>query len=255
MTTEESLLTNNKIQLLEPFTTTKAHHMMKCLTCEHEWSATPISKKQTFKKNGVSGCPQCKRLRDEQEYVVTRLANLQYLSELGIIPLDGWDGRRSVNNKPISVKVKNIKCGHEFTSTSANLLSRNVLCSVCGKGQRSAQLTQTSLDRSAEWQLTAPEWLVYRAKVDSLTRTAYTQHKSTINPHNHPRGLAGTAGAYQLDHIVPVRYGFENDIPAELIAHYTNLQMLHWRENVSEGANLKEGISIPEVLHKYIVVV
>jgi len=252
MNTEQSLLSNNKIMLLEPFTTAKAHHLMKCLMCQYEWTATPLSKKQTFKKYGVSGCPECKKLNNERKYAKSRVANLEYLLKLGIVPIDDWDGRRSFNNKPISVHVKNIHCGHEFECTSANLLSRGITCAVCGKATRASQLTQTSLDRSAIWQETAPEWLAYKARVVNLTRVTYHQHKHTINPDNLPRGIAGTDGAYQLDHIVPIRWCFEHSVPEELAAHHTNLQIIPWLENVSEGGSLKVGVDVPSVLNAFL---
>jgi 5-methylcytosine-specific restriction endonuclease McrA len=45
------------------------------------------------------------------------------------------------------------------------------------------------------------------------------------------RGLCGVDGAYQLDHIIPIQYGFENSIPPEIIGHIDNLQFIPWEEN------------------------
>ena len=50
------------------------------------------------------------------------------------------------------------------------------------------------------------------------------------------RGKSGIDGAHQLDHIIPIKYGFENNIPAEEIAHISNLRMITWEENISKGS-------------------
>ena len=50
------------------------------------------------------------------------------------------------------------------------------------------------------------------------------------------RGKSGIDGAYQIDHIIPIKYGFENGVSAEEIAHINNLRMLTWEENISKGS-------------------
>lgn len=91
------------------------------------------------------------------------------------------------------------------------------------------------LDRLSEWQQ-------YNKEVRNATERVYRAHKQEINPNNYPRSssengmaLSGILDVYQLDHIVSVHYGFQNNIPAELIASKENLQMLPWRENNSKG--------------------
>lgn len=52
------------IELLEEFKGSKKHHHMRCMACDHEWIATPISKlHRSYKIFGVSGCPRCKQTR------------------------------------------------------------------------------------------------------------------------------------------------------------------------------------------------
>lgn len=80
----------------------------------------------------------------------------------------------------------------------------------------------------------------YSRVVRTLTETTYNNNKHIINPKNLPRVPAGVGkqrGGYQLDHIISVKRGFLNNIPPEIIAHVDNLQMLHWRENMSKGWN------------------
>lgn len=45
------------------------------------------------------------------------------------------------------------------------------------------------------------------------------------------RGRCGVEGAYQLDHIKSVNWGWENSIPAKEIADWENLRMIPWKEN------------------------
>ena len=72
-------------------------------------------------------------------------------------------------------------------------------------------------------------WQLYRNDARNLTAKNYRKYKKTINPMNLPRGRG--EGKYHLDHIIPVLYGFLNDIPVEQIASVDNLQMLTDEEN------------------------
>jgi hypothetical protein len=45
------------------------------------------------------------------------------------------------------------------------------------------------------------------------------------------RGRCGVEGAYQLDHIKSINWGWENNIPAQTITELGNLRMIPWKEN------------------------
>ncbi len=94
---------------------------------------------------------------------------------------------------------------------------------------------QTEEYRNTLKKESTPEYRRYSNRVHVLTRKIYEEHHTEINPNNYPRGLAGQAGIYHLDHIVSIRYGFDNNIPPEEIAVKENLQMLPWKENISKG--------------------
>ena len=47
------------------------------------------------------------------------------------------------------------------------------------------------------------------------------------------QGRCGVKGAYQIDHIISVQYGFLNGIPPEKIADSKNLQFITWEENLA----------------------
>jgi hypothetical protein len=159
-------------------------------------------------------------------YQQSRQNNIRKLEERGLEILSEWDGTtgRGRRSDPIPVTVKNTLCGHTF--------NRNIHCAVCGKLERTGNINAWSELNSARWRQTASEWKKYRSEVTKLTRLTYKEHKASINPHNLPFGRAGTDGAYHLDHIVSVRYGFDNGIPPEQLAAVSNLQVIPWLDNV-----------------------
>tara|TARA_B110000093_G_C12929095_1_gene392652 strand:+ start:762 stop:1388 length:627 start_codon:yes stop_codon:yes gene_type:complete len=75
----------------------------------------------------------------------------------------------------------------------------------------------------------------YVGKVHRLSDKVYKQNIDIINPHGHTRTLAGVEGGWQLDHIIEVRFGFDNNIPAEVLAEVNNLRMLPWKENLERN--------------------
>jgi hypothetical protein len=80
-----------------------------------------------------------------------------------------------------------------------------------------------------------PDYTRYKNLVHRLSEKEYQQHIDTINPLGYTRTLCGVDGGYQLDHIVTVRFGFDNNIPAEVLAEKNNLRMLPWKENLSRN--------------------
>lgn len=243
----KSLEQNNKIKLLEPLKNVKQHHKMQCLVCKHEWSATPLSKQQTFKKYGVGGCPVCNKQRKHTTYDISRQKTLERLKVRGIVVLTDWYDGRHTSEK---IKVTNTRCGHTFWISANNLIQAEVDCSVCGPQKRIAPLTAWSKENSRKWKETASEWQLYKAEVTSQTEQTYKKYKKYINPENLPRGKAGVDGAYHLDHIVPKRFCFENDVPVSACSDKSNLQMIGWRENVGSRNHIKG--TIPPLFFQYI---
>ncbi len=88
-----------------------------------------------------------------------------------------------------------------------------------------------------ESQLTA--WQLYSKTVRNLTEQVYREYKHVINPQGLQRGLYH----YDLDHIVPIFFGFQNNIPEELMASIDNLQMLEMTINRSKGKKYDPTIS------------
>lgn len=72
----------------------------------------------------------------------------------------------------------------------------------------------------------------YRNRIAVRTRKVYEQFKHEINPMNLLLGKCGIDGAYQIDHIISVRQGFDQGISVEMISAKENLQILPWLDNV-----------------------
>lgn len=236
------------IELLEEFKGSKKHHHMKCMTCDHEWVATPTSKlNRSFKIFGVSGCPECKRNRlffEKQQHCI------QLIKDKGFEILSHYDGKQTTTKK---IRVKRIQCKHEFDVAPGNIIHRNVQCPTCATQYRTNILNHYVELKHDYWVQTATSWQVYKSTVTSLSRKNYIDYKNTINPNNFPRGKAGVKGAYHLDHIVPIRWCFDNHVPAEICAHQSNLQMITWRSNVGSRDRIKENTIIPQILQEYVL--
>ena len=254
--TYPSKLLNIGVRICGEFKGAKLQHTLECLNCKHTWEATPISKMQTYKKWNVNGCPACHTARENSRKILSRGKNINKVKNRGLEILSEWNGQIVTGTPnesiPVQVDLRNIKCGHTFTTDSKNLITRNVTCPICAQQLKTKNLNDSSKQRSDHWALSAPEWKRYRSEVTKLTKIAYTKHKDAINPNNLPTGRAGTEGAYHLDHIVPVRYCFDNNIPVTVCAHWSNLQMLGWRDNVGSRDKLKEGVNVPEIFHPFI---
>lgn len=235
------LASENRIKLLEPFTGAKKHHKMQCLVCGHVWSATPISKRQTLKKNGVSGCPNCNNKRKKTSCDAIQQKHIIALHERGIEIVGDYAGLRSMAKK---VTFHNRNCGHTFERYPGYVVSGATDCTVCGKQKRTSTINNWSETNSTKWHQTATEWQQYKSVVGKLTEKNYSEHKKLINPQKFRRGRAGSIGAYHLDHIVPKRFCFDNDIPPELCADATNLQMLPWEANVSSRNTIKGHVPV-----------
>ncbi len=233
------------IKLIDPYSGAKQQHRMQCTICNHIWIATPLSKIQAYKKRNKNGCPQC---NDANKYKELRKQFLQKIKDRGFILLTpDYDGNQHQMEK---ITVTNTVCNHTFDVLPRNIISREVNCPICNKEQKIQTLNKSSQDRSDIWKETATTWKLYKSAVSKITRANYKTHKLTINPNNLPQGKAGVDGAYHLDHIVPIRYCFEHDIPTEICAHQSNLQLLDWRSNVGSRDKLKG--FIPPIFNKYI---
>lgn len=179
-------------------------------------------------------------------YAEQRARTIQTVKDKGFQILSEYNGHQSTQKK---ITVFRPSCNHTFDVAPGNIIVRDVKCPICNNEAKAKRLQESHREQLEQWRKTAPDWKLYRSTVTSLTRYTYLEHKAIINPNNFPTGRAGTVGAYHLDHIVSVRYGFTHSIDPELISHYTNLQMLPWEENIAKRDYVT---LVPEILKEYV---
>jgi hypothetical protein len=154
----------------------------------------------------------------------------------------GWKGK--VGSKPgkpkpenmtgSNVVCKNPNCDNEFylnKRSSVRYCSRECVVSDPGYIKRLSDKL-TGIPRPRECHPSTPEFNKYAGKVRRLTEKTYAEHIDTINPDRLPRTLCGVEGGYQLDHIIPIKEGFEKNMSIEDLAKPENLRMLTWKENL-----------------------
>jgi hypothetical protein len=78
----------------------------------------------------------------------------------------------------------------------------------------------------------------YCATVRQMSRANLKRYADVLNPNGHPLGRSGAAGAYQLDHIVPVSMCWEYRIAVDRASSSRNLQVVPWFVNLSRGSNI-----------------
>jgi 5-methylcytosine-specific restriction endonuclease McrA len=98
-----------------------------------------------------------------------------------------------------------------------------------------SHIRELNRDRTREkhprWRTDRSEYSEYHAQVYSLTRRTYKNNKEVLNPLDLPFGRCGVDGAYQLDHKISIKRGYELGLSAESLAGVDNLQVLPWKEN------------------------
>lgn len=115
------------------------------------------------------------------------------------------------------------------------ILTHDILCSECSLKLRRINISKGLLRSSIE-----------RNGVDY--KSNYTRYRSQVYKYtykNKPKykkwdnfdkiGLCGVDGAYQLDHIIPIKFGFDNNICPWVIGHIDNLQIIPWMDNLIKG--------------------
>jgi len=81
------------------------------------------------------------------------------------------------------------------------------------------------------WNPNKTELQEYRCLVNYYTNK---NDLSVLENYNKKRGLSGVVGAYQLDHVISIKDGYDNNIKPEVIGSIDNLQFITWEENRSK---------------------
>ena len=75
------------------------------------------------------------------------------------------------------------------------------------------------------------KFIYYKQRVDEITK----RQPLHLLGHYEKRGPAGQSGKYHLDHIVSIRYGFDNGVAPEVIGDIRNLRFIPWKQNLSKS--------------------
>jgi hypothetical protein len=94
--------------------------------------------------------------------------------------------------------------------------------------------------------------------LDPILRNEFYRYKSIVLyvteksrkyvTEGYKTGLAGTPGAYHIDHIYSIMNGYKNNVSPLIIGGISNLQILPWKENLSKHS--RSSMSIEKLLSK-----
>lgn len=107
-------------------------------------------------------------------------------------------------------------------------------------GERSSTVKKILREQNItydEYLNTIPAWKRYYNKVQRITNQQPIQLLENYNKRG--RAKAGT-DAYHLDHIISIKYGFDNNIDPYNIGNISNLRMIPWIENLKKSSKLLE---------------
>lgn len=183
-----------------------------------------------------------------QEKIVVRISNQgRYYQALGygilkqgqLVSVRVEDVPKTSINYKVFCACDN--CGEFFMRDIANLHKRKSQncygCSIKIKNssKNTKNISASNRRRVGElhprWNPNKKEFVKYSNRVRFLTEQVYQKFKSEINPNDLKRTVCGVPNGYQLDHIISVKFGFDNNLSPEEISKKDNLQMLSWKEN------------------------
>jgi len=108
---------------------------------------------------------------------------------------------------------------------------------VAGRANKGRIMPNMQGTNHPRWNSNKDAQKAYYANVLRVTRL---NDLSSLKNYDKPRGLCGQEGAYQLDHIISIKYGFDNNIAPELLGHINNLRFIPWQENRNKHMNINE---------------
>ena len=156
-----------------------------------------------------------------------------------------------INNMTEKQSCKNRDCNNTTKFLDVSRGYRDFCCISCSKNPE--QLKTINLFNGVHLIRKEPhnEKTLYFKKVREITRLTYNQNKVLLNPDNLPLRRSGTPGGYQLDHIISVNYGFENNINPEIIGGLDNLQVIPWRVNSVKNKYIDKELDIDDIINNY----
>jgi len=94
-----------------------------------------------------------------------------------------------------------------------------------------------------EFLIDKSRFIFYKSVVDECTK----RQPIHLLENSEHRGSSGRKGAYHLDHIISIRYGFDNGIPPEIIGDIKNLRFIPWKQNLKKSSkHVSESIDMEQ---------
>jgi hypothetical protein len=123
-------------------------------------------------------------------------------------------------------KILKMLCGHRKFPIEYSWLIKKY---ITGKEKSIWELNQNFWEYVDKWYIDKLKRKYY-SKVTSITK----KQDITILPNHKKRGKY----KWELDHIIPIAYGWRKKISPHTIGDISNLQMLPWRENLLKSDKL-----------------
>jgi len=156
---------------------------------------------------------------------------------------------QNINQKPWNLgipmteeskqKNREIKLGKPIHSEEYKLwLKENSITKL--KGEKSLvikKILETKNITYSDYIKNYKNFLEYEKKVYLIT---YQQPVDILKNSEKLRGRCGVENAYQLDHIISIKEGYEKSISPEVIGNIKNLQFIPWQENIKKSINYKK---------------
>lgn len=99
----------------------------------------------------------------------------------------------------------------------------------------------------SEFKKIQPEFINYRNKVRSITNKNLKKYSHLFENLDN-LGRCGDEGKFQIDHKISIKEGFNSNLPAHLIGHPSNLQIIKWEDNLKKSTN--SDITLDEFITK-----
>lgn len=136
-------------------------------------------------------------------------------------------------------------CGDVFERSyqMLNKVGPQHRCYKCGRNSASEKMigNQHGFKKGCNTKEKHPRWNPHKDEQSKyyaeVTRYTNLNDLSSLENYDKPRGLCGVEGVYQLDHIIPIKYGFDN-IDPKIIGNIKNLRFIPWEENRKKHMNI-----------------
>jgi len=122
------LLQKQGLDIVGELKAIKSPHTLRCLTCEHVFTAGILGKLQAFQKYGSSGCPECHRRKRLSKTTETARKIVQKLQNHVLI--DEYTPTNLADRKYLTL-IENVHCGHQLKVHLPSFVEGSMECQIC----------------------------------------------------------------------------------------------------------------------------